>query len=48
MKAARRIVYLLKKLWRGECADCRALLVEVKGWARADCPVCNRHYHTGL
>ncbi len=39
-----RIIYWFKKLWYGECSDCRVLLVEQEGWARSDCPKCGRHY----
>lgn len=40
-----RIVHWFKKIWQGECPDCRVLLVEQKGWGRSDCPECKRHYH---
>lgn len=40
----RHIIYFFKKLWYGECPDCRIRLVPIEGWGRSDCPSCGSHF----
>jgi len=37
--------YLVKKIWYGECPDCRVILVP-DTWDRAVCPVCGKCFGT--
>jgi len=39
-----RLIYFFKRLWYGECPDCRVLLKPVEGWGRSDCPKCGNHF----
>lgn len=40
----KRIIYFLKRLWYGECPDCKVLLEPVPGWGRPDGPRCGKHF----
>jgi len=44
MSVLRRIARWFGKLWYGPCPACDVFLVDVPGWARADCPKCGRHF----
>ena len=41
-----KLMYFYQKVLHGECPECHVLLVEQKGWARADCPMCKNHFYS--